>query len=375
MKNSNISFLPGDKCFLLSKLPFDVSFIDQLPFEISPGIHFIQTPKYALESSTLFSAPKEEHMAWSGWIYPAYGLPGIEVWDVCLKIDKDAKIDEKAKNLCFWMAITALYLVKPLFISVAGSFIYGDKKIGFLETAERIDLRSNICLEGRSEYFSGQNALSYNKTDLDQAKLIFPVLVKTILSQKTTPRDFFNLRTFLQATFWDKLNYEGSIFGKLFPFLDSFTGNPHKNHSTKVSERVSKFLAQTPISFSKDSLTEDCIKSRLSFIWEVHRYPELHGHYKEPFTISTANSSITQIHSDFGKDLFDLFEISRLCLLKMLLLENADLQTYSQIPIPSTGLDPKTAAPLNSNRGIMTESFFKKSYPTPKCLTSYSDLL
>ena len=82
------------------------------------------------------------------------------------------------------------------------------------------------------------------------------------------------------------------------------------------------------------------------------------------------------MHSDFGKDLFDLFEISRLLLLKMLLLEGSDTRLYSEIPIPSMGLalnDPK-AKVLNAERDSIAKSFFDKVYSNDKRICSYSDL-
>jgi len=377
MANPDASFSSGDKCFLFSRLPF-WELRDHLPLEIWPGVHFVQTPKHALKQSSLPDAPKEEHMAWSGWVYPGYGLPGINVWDICIKIDHEAKIPAESKNLWFWMAVAALFIVKPLFISVSGAFTYGDRKTGFLgKNTERLDYRSNICLEGQRKPFQGQEVLSFKIEDFNLAKHIFPSLIRIINSQKTSPRELHNLSTFLQAAFWERLNYSSSIFSKLFPFIDSFTGNPPSNHSKKISERAGNFLSETRLWNSKGVLAKEAIKSRTQFIWEIHRYPELHGHFKEPFSMTSDQSREPQLYAHFDKDLFDLFEISRLLLLKMMLLDDTDLHAYSQIPIPEMALAPndERAKTLNKERDLSAQSFFARSFKCPTGLSSYSDLL
>ena len=72
-------------------------------------------------------------------------------------------------------------------------------------------------------------------------------------------------------------------------------------------------------------------------IWDLHRAPDLHGYLKEPDLSVTNTVTRNPIDRSELKDLFDLMELARLFLIKMLSLEEKVFHGYCQIPIPRSG--------------------------------------
>ncbi len=70
-------------------------------------------------------------------------------------------------------------------------------------------------------------------------------------------------------------------------------------------------------------------------------------------------------------------EIARLCLVKMLLLDEASFQEYSGIPIPSRRYKDKDSKNVAAQaREVAAKQFFEgKSYQNPQALIAYTDFL
>lgn len=373
--NTADSIEQGDKCFIFAKFPLDPVLFSQLPITIYPGVHFISTPQHVFGNAGGKYIGKEENIALAEWVSPGFFLK-FGVCNGCVKID--ASIPIERRDRMFRTAIASLIIVKPLFVNVSGAFIYGDDENGFLGIEpEKLDYRSNVSLDWFKNISFIYDLLDYNETDFETAGKIYSRVLHILDEGISNPRMFFNLHTFLQASLWERYICQGTLYLKLFPLIDSFSGNPPGKHSLKVSNRIGKFLSDCIYFHTENPIAEDLITNRLEYIWEIHRYPELHGHIKEPIAMQKTNQEAESLYLDTDtelKDLFDLFEISRLSLFKMLLLDASEYSAYSKIPVPLTGVNPKTVKKPNKERDLQATEFFGKAYINPKDLISYSPL-
>ncbi len=171
--------------------------------------------------------------------------------------------------------VSALYLTKPLYINIAGGFSYGNE----------------------------ENLLQYNEDDLKQAGVYFARFVQIFNARKTTPRPYYVLKAFFEATLWEHSIYASTSFSKLFPLIDSFTGNPTHKHEKQASTRLNLFLKEVPSRLLDKPLPEEEIKSRLASIWQLHRAPDLHGYLKEPDLPSSNGSNKKPVDNAELKDL------------------------------------------------------------------------
>ncbi|MEG0036861.1 MAG: hypothetical protein RR796_03670 [Victivallaceae bacterium] len=205
--------------------------------------------------------------------------------------------------------------------------------------------------------------------------MYFARFVEIFASRKTAARPCYVLQAFFEATLWEKLTYASTCFSKLFPLIDAFTGNPTHKHELKASTRLSLFLKDLPSKFLKNSLSEEEIKSRIASIWQRHRGPSLHGFLKEPDAITSDGSNITSVNNEESKDLFDLMELSRLAIIKMLLLDESSFKEYCDIPIPKQKYSSKEERTADeSNRDELGKKFFEENfYVHPKELIAYTN--
>ncbi|MFI0435862.1 MAG: hypothetical protein ACH350_09105 [Parachlamydiaceae bacterium] len=312
---------------------------------------------------------ERENIALAEWVYPGFGL-GMGIVNACIKID--SSVPDNLRNRYFWLMMSALYLTKPLYINISGSFSYGNEEEGFLgRTPSRILKRSNISIDTFFSHAYGENLLQYNEEDLKQAGVYFARFVEIFNSRKTASRPYYVLKAFFEATLWEQSTYASSSFSKLIPLIDAFTGNPTHKHELKASTRLSLFLKELPSKFLKKPLSEEEIKSRVVSIWQLHRGPDLHGFLKEPDAITSDDSNKTPTDSEELKDLFDLMEFARLAIIKMLLLDKDSFKEYCEIPIPKRKHSSKEE---KIDREKLGNKFFEdKSYPHPKELLAYTD--
>ncbi len=365
-------FSVDDRCYLFLKFPFDWSFSSKLPIELAPGIYLTLTPQHALAYAAPKGSSVDMQIGLAAWICPGYGL-GMGICNVCIKID--ANVPSELRDRYFWFIIEALYLVKPLYLSIAGAFSYGTLEEGFVGThPSRIGHRSNMCAESFFGDSNGRN-LCYSEEELKQAGFYFSRIVEIFNSRRTAARPYFNLKAFFEATLWERSIYASTSFSKLFPLIDSFAGNPSHDHDKKVSRRFSLFLKGITGSQLYEAMSEEKIESRLLSIWHDHRAPDLHGYLKElDFPVLNAETK-SLVDKPELKDLFDLMEFSRLAIIKMLHLEKDSFREYCKIPIPLRKYKNKTDR-VTSEKARENESkafFEEKTYPNPKEMVAYTD--
>ncbi len=367
------SFSTGDKCFLFSKFKIDPNLFHKLPIELYPGIHLTLTPQHALHQGAGRNAKLKEHIALANWVYPGYGL-NMGICNSCIKID--AGVKDSLRDRFFWLMLGALFLTKPLDLRITGSFTYGDEEAGLLgKNPSMINHRSNICLETNFRDGQKQNFLQYDEQDLNQAVLYFSRLVEIFNSIKTASRPFFVLKSFFEATLWERLLYASTIFSKFFPLIDALVGNPHHDHCKKASNRLSFFLEGVSSIQSKILLEKQQIKERIKSIWDLHRPPTAHGFLKKiSFPQEHSIDQDTEEGQEF-KDLFDLMEISRLAIIKILLLDKDIFHDYCQIPFSFVYSSKEEKNDNNCKRNKQSTQFFERNYPNPDCLIAYTDFL
>lgn len=364
MKYNDKHFSFGDKCFLFTHFKIDGSLFHKLPIELAPGIYLAPTPSHALAQPIGRDSTEREKIALVEWVYPGFGLRTRFV-HACIKVD--TTIQEHLRDRYFWLMVSALYLTKPLYINISGGFSYGNAEEGFLGTPSRILHKSNMSL---NTFFSEANLLQYNEEDFQQAKVYFDRFVEIFNSKETASRPFYVLKAFFEATLWERSIYASTSFSKLFPLIDSFTGNPFQPLEGKMSTRLSLFLKGLPSKFLKQPLSEEEIKSRIASIWHLHRGPNLHGYLKEPDILTAQDFNKISADSEELKDLFDLMEFSRLAIIKMLLLDGHSFKEYCQIPIPKRkDFSKKERYEMDK---VAKQFFEDKSYPNPKELLAYT---
>lgn len=373
MKFYDETFAQDDKCLLFLDFRIDPSLFSKLPIELAPGISLTLTPQHALACAAGIGESKERNIGLAAWVYPGYGL-GMGICNACLKID--TTVPAALRDRYFWFMVEALYLTKPLHMHMAGSFAYGSEEDGFLgRTPGRIDHRSNISLNPFFSHANGENLLQYNEDDLKQAGIYFSHIVRIFNMRQTASRPYFNLKAFFEATLWERSIYASTSFSKLFPLIDSFAGNPTHDHDKKTSRRLSLFLKEITGPLLANPLSEERIRLRLLSIWHLHRAPDLHGYLKEPDLPVADVAKQDPVDRPELKDLFDLMEFARVCLIKMLLLDEAAFQEYCKIPIPLRKYKDKDAR-VNAEkaREAASKQFFEeKSYPSPKSMMAYTD--
>ncbi len=357
--------LPGNHYFLFTSLSIAGELYSELPILLSPGIYLASTPYHAVANGAPTGSPLERHVGLGAWVYPGHGL-GMGQCHACLNID--ASIPANTASLYSWAMAGALYLAKPIYMAIGGSFTYGTLDVGLLgRETNHINHRANICLD---RFFchdtNGKPLLHYGKGDLAIAGKLFPLILDCLTLRQQMPRSYYILQLFFEAVIWERLHYASSSFSKLFPMLDAFAGNPSRHHANRVPSRLGSFLANTPSAVIGKSFTSQELKARLKAIWDDHRPPGLHGYVKD---LSFPGSALRPEITSEIKDLFDLVEIARIAIIKMLLLEPSVKQTYNQIPIPKKADDDA------EKRNAASADFFAQSYLSPKELVAYTDLI
>lgn len=373
MKSSRDQFAFDDNCFLFLNFKIDGSLFQQLPIELAPGISLASTPQHALAQAAGYGSTERENIALAEWVYPGFGL-GMGIVNACIKIE--SSVPGNLRNRYFWFMMSALYLTKPLYINISGSFSYGNEEEGFLgRTPSRILKKSNISLNTFFSHANGENLLQYNEEDFKQAGVYFARFVEIFNSRKAASRPYYVLKAFFEATLWEQSTYASTSFSKLLPLIDAFTGNPTHKHELKASTRLSLFLKELPSKFLKNPLSEEEIKSRIASIWQLHRGPDLHGFLKEPDAITFDDPNKIPVDSEELKDLFDLMEFSRLAIIKMILLDDSSFKEYCDIPIPKRRYYSKEERTSDeSNRDELGKKFFEENfYAHPKELIAYTN--
>ena len=366
----------GDHFLLFTRFPIASELLQETPIQLAPDIYLASTPYHAVTRGARQGSKKEEHVGLGAWVYAGHGL-GIGICHSCLKVN--ATVPTSTALHYAWVMAAALYLAKPLSIHISGFFDYGTPEDGLLgRTPGRIDQHSNICLDTFFSHIGDRPILHYDRKDLERASKCFPIILNIVDDPKQFPRAATTLRKFFKAVLWEKLRFADSIFGELFSSIDSLAGNPTHKHHSKIPTNLSKFLTGTPSLFTQAIPEETAIFRRLQDIWHRHRDADTHGHQKEfPFSIIAGAKIQSSQANDLNqhpemKDLFDLMEIARAAIVKMLLLDENHFQEYCQIPIP-TYVNGKEKT--KSIRNDIAATFFAKNYPSSQEVFFYTDLI
>ncbi len=358
--------VPGDHFLLYTHLPIDGNLYSELPIRLADGISLASTPYHAVARGAPEGSSSERHTGLGAWVYPGHGL-GMGQCHACLKMD--SSLPSAMARRYGWVMAGALYLAKPIYTAIGGSFTYGAPEDGRLgREPNQINHRSNICLD---KFFTrntdDESLLQYKKGDLTLAGKLFPRILSCLEQRQQMPRPYLVLQRFLEAVLWERLHYASSSFSKLFPALDAFAGNPPRHHANRVPQKLGLFLSEIPSIITGAPLTAQEIETRLKSIWDDHRPPGIHGYVKD---VTFPGSGIKAEPSMETKDLFDLMEITRMAIVKMLLLEPDVFQEYNQITIPKKADGDKDA----EVRTELSNTFFKNQHPSPKELGAYTDL-
>lgn len=283
----------------------------------------------------------------------------------CLKVDPSHSV-EMARRYG-WAMVGALHLAKPIRVVIGGSFTYGKLEYGLLgRETNHINHRTNVCLDSFfSHDVNNKLLLQYEKEDFALAGKLFPLILNCLAQRQQMPRPYSILQLFFEAVIWERLHYANSSFSKLFPLLDAFVGNPSRHHAHRVASRLGLSLANTPSAITGKSFTSQEVETRLKAIWDDHRPPGLHGYVKD---LSFPGSSSRPKITPEIKDLFDLLEIARISVIKMLLLDPSVFQAYNEIPIPQKSNDDA------EKRNAASTDFFAHNYLSPKDIVAYTDL-
>lgn len=357
--------VPGDHFLLYTHFPIEANLYNELPIRLADGLSLASTPYHAVARGAPEGSSSEWHTGLGAWVYPGHGL-GMGQCHTCLKMD--FSLSSAMGRRYGWVMAGALYLAKPIYTAIGGSFTYGTPEDGRLgRETNHINHRSNICLDSFFTCNSNDKPLlQYEKKDFALAGKFFHLILRCLEQRQQMPRLYLVLQRFLEAVLWERLHYTSSSFSKLFPALDAFAGNPPRHHANRVSRRLGLFLSDIPSIITGVPFTALEIETRLKAIWDDHRPPGIHGYIKD---ITFPGSSTKPEPSTETKDLFDLMEITRMAIVKMLLLEPAIFQEYNQIAIPKKVDD---AAEV---RTALLDTFFEKKHPSPKELGAYTDLL
>jgi hypothetical protein len=352
----------GDYYLLFTHLPIAGELYSELPITLAPGVLLASTPYHAVERGASAGSKLELHVGLGAWVYPGHGI-GMRVCHACIMVDASVSA-EKALHYA-WVMAAALYLTKPLYINIGGFFQYGTPYDGLLgHRPHRIDQGLNVCLDTFFTHANDQSLLQFDEHDLKRAGRYFPLILKILDEESRFQRPYTNLRSFFKAVLWERLRFADSIFSELFSTIDSFTGNPTHKHRNKISANLSLFLDGIPSLITGSATTAQTYVTRLQAIWDRHRSSCKHGYKKNiPSPVVQPQSIPKPSDSVEMKDLFDLMEIARVSIIKMLLLEEAAFRDYCLIPVPTYEDDKDiTEATRNTDAG----DFFAKNYPIPK---------
>lgn len=354
----------GDHYFLFTHFPIAGELYSQLPIPLSSGIYLASTPYHAVAHGAPVGSSPERHVGLGAWVYPGHGL-GMGQCHACFKVDPSHSVDMARRY--GWAMVGALHLAKPIRMVIGGAFTYGTLEDGLLgRETNHINHRTNVCLDSFFSYdLNGMPLLQYEKEDFVLAGKLFPLILNCLAQRQHMPRPYSILQLFFEAVIWERLHYASSSFSKLFPVLDAFVGNPSRHHANRVASRLGSFLANTPSAVNGQLFTSQEIELRLKAIWDDHRPPGLHGYVKD---LSFPGSSSSPKITPEIKDLFDLLEIARISVIKMLLLEPSEFQEYNQIPIPQKVNDDA------EKRNAASTDFFAHNYLSPKEMVAYTDL-
>lgn len=279
---------PGDIFLLFHRLPFDFS--AELPLTLGSGICLETTPQQWLDSADNGLAD---------YLLPGYSLPGIGINNCCLRSYAQSvpSTNLTSKNLLF-LSVLALRLHDPIGIRIGGQFCQGEEGNRILDPA-----LYQLSSRGPA------NQHAYTPAALEIVATIFDRLLSV------EQQNFTKLQTalifFSQVTTGMSSSFQMCHLG-LFAALEALFV-PSGNKASTLSRRVSSFL--------KDFHFPEPMLHWIKDEYINGRHKLAHGIHDATLGASLAPSR----HVAFIR----LHEITRLCLLGFLSLEDQKLKSLS----------------------------------------------
>jgi hypothetical protein len=240
------SVASGDILLLFYSFPFD--FETDLLLSVGPSVFLDSTPQEILDEA--------DPSALADFVLPGYNLPGTGLVHCCLRKPVSVTLPEgtTALNAIFW-SVTALRLVAPLGIEIAGNFEVSNNQE--ISSPSLYNLRSAWQpLSGK--FYSGPlvgtaDHIAYRIIVRDEKRLFTA----------------FNL--FTQVTIGMVSSLQVAIMG-LFAALECLFV-PKGNHARTLATRVARFLSsfQFPVEIS-EWLEHEYIHGRSKLIHGVQTY-------------------------------------------------------------------------------------------------------
>ncbi|MBE0426376.1 MAG: hypothetical protein IBX72_06990 [Nitrospirae bacterium] len=279
----------GDVLLLFSHLPYEYD--KDLPIKITPGLYLDE-----IHREILAKAP----LSLSCFVLPGYET-GMGFTHCCLHspISEEPYLRIKRNNLFFYF-ITALRLRAPIGIHISGQF----------ELSADSELIRNPSLFNLRTPWQPNEKARYSFNDINLSKDILTALINCSNDR------FKNLRNaivlFSQVTCGFSISYQ-MCYLTLFVILESLF-SPKGNKAEMLSSRVASFLSR----FDHDGSIKNWLKKE----YETGRNNLAHGIWD----ISPDEKSFNGKNTRFGR----LHEITRLCLLEFVSMDNDRLIALSQ---------------------------------------------
>ena len=280
----------GDTFLLFNN--FSYEFDQKMPLPVGQRVFLDWTPKNILD--------RADPRALADCIFPGYNLP-ISTPNCCLRIpvNVDLPLGLIVNNL-FFLSISALRLLAPIEIGIAGQFVLGPED----------DLIENPILYQIKSTWNSKGDIRFNGKDIANANMIGNRLYE--LCYERLDQNFKRLVSayilFSQITSGFVLSYQMCIIG-LFAALESLFV-PRKNKAKNIAFRISNFLE---LSDSNEG-------------WLIEKYNHrsdiVHG-------IQDVKPWSNELNDKKSRAFGKLHEITRLCILGFLSLEDKKLNILS----------------------------------------------
>jgi len=295
------SAMPGDVILLFSSFPY--GFDEPLPLAVGPTIYLAWTPRDVLNAV--------DPPSLADLVLPGYHLPAI-VPNCCLKSPiTDIKPPGIDNSYLFFQSIAALRLHAPLAMKIAGQF----------EVGSQDELIKNPILYYLSSSYHPDIGARYSGEDIRRSKEICDRII--YIGGSNYYRLNNALVLFSQVTSGFSKSFQ-MVYLSLFATLESIFV-PKKPYAKTLARRIANFLSHfefpQPMNM-EDWLEREYINGRSNLAHGVKDMIPLTG-------IRGANSTA------FGR----LHEITRLCILGFLSIDDMELDSLSRLK--STQLQQK----------------------------------
>lgn len=289
---------PGDTFLLFHSLPYD--FKEDLPLPMGPNVYLDYTPQNVLDAA--------KPPALADYVYPGYNLEGSGLTNCCLRSPATTVPQPKIiPSDIFFLSMTALRLRAPLAIEIAGQFELG-RQDDLIKNPVLFFLKSpspsNACYSGEDIHVSEE----LTKRQIYVADNRYTRVTSAIVF-------------FAQVTCGLSWSFQ-MCYLALFASLEALFVPEGKNKAAVLACRASNFLSLFKGRRPLDFLDSAGIQGWLKKEYKDGRSNLVHGVQDvTPWTKSIEPKKVDA----FGR----LHEITRLCILGFLSLDNDKLALHS----------------------------------------------